>query len=121
MPFYEGEIASEIVRFSQTYNGLLTEEDLASHHSHWEEPIHTTYRREYKIFEMPPNSSGHVLLQELNILESFDLQKTGYNTAKTIHLMVEAKKLAFGDREKYIADPNWIEIPLKGLLSKPAL
>lgn len=116
--FYEGEIASEIVRFSQTYNGLLTEEDLASHHSHWEEPIHTTYRGEYKIFEMPPNSSGHVLLQELNILENFDLQKTGYNTAKTIHLMVEAKKLAFADREKYIADPNWIEIPLKGLLSK---
>ena len=67
---------------------------------------------------MPPNSSGHILLQELNVVELFDLQALGCNTAESIHVMVEAKKLAFADREKYMADPNWIDVPIEGLLSK---
>ena len=67
---------------------------------------------------MPPNSSGHILLQELNIVELFDLQSMGCNSAESIHLMVEAKKLAFADREKYMADPEWVDIPLEGMLSK---
>ncbi len=115
--FYEGEIARAIADFSKAYDGLLTAEDLAGHHSRWEDPIHTAYH-DYEVYEMPPNSSGHILLQELNIVERFDLQSTGCNTAESIHLMVEAKKLAFADREKYMADPDWVDIPLKGLLSK---
>ena len=67
---------------------------------------------------MPPNSSGHILLQELNIVELFDLQTLGCNTAESVHLMVEAKKLAFADREKYMADSNWVDIPIEGMLSK---
>ena len=115
--FYEGEIAKTIDEFSRAYNGLLTAEDLANYHAHWADPIHVSYRG-YEVYEMPPNSSGHILLQELNIVELFDLQTLGCNTAESVHLMVEAKKLAFADREKYMADPNWVDIPIEGMLSK---
>ena len=114
---YEGEIARAIVEFSRDRDGLLTEEDLAGFHAHWAEPIHVNYRG-YEVYEMPPNSSGHILLQELNIVELFDLQRLGCNSAQSIHLMVEAKKLAFADRENYMADPEWVDIPLEGMLSK---
>lgn len=114
---YEGEIAKAIAKFSQAYDGLLTAEDLANYHAHWANPIHVNYRG-YEVYEMPPNSSGHILLQELNIVELFDLQTLGCNTAESVHLMVEAKKLAFADREKYMADPDWVDIPLQGMLSK---
>ena len=114
---YEGEIAKAIVEFSQSRGGLLTEKDLADYHAHWAEPIHINYRG-YEVYEMPPNSSGHILLQELNIVELFDLVSMGSNTAESVHLMVEAKKLAFADREKYVADPNWVDIPIEGMLSK---
>ena len=115
--FYEGEIARAIVEFSRARAGLLTEEDLGNYHAHWAEPIHVSYRG-YEVYEMPPNSSGHILLQELNIVELFDLHSMGCNTAESIHLMVEAKKLAFADREKYMADPEWVDVPLAGMLSK---
>ena len=115
--FYEGEIAKAIAAFSKAYGGLLTEADLADCHARWVEPIHTNYRG-YEVYEMPPNSSGHVLLQELNLVELFDLPAMGCNTAESIHVMVEAKKLAFADREKYMADPDWVEAPLAQLLSK---
>ena len=114
--FYEGEIARAIAEFSGMHDGLLAEKDLADHHAHWADPIHTTYRG-HDVYEMPPNSSGHILLQELNIVELFDIQSTGCNTAESLHLMVEAKKLCFADREKYVADPNWVDIPIAGLLS----
>ncbi len=115
--FYEGEIARAVAEFSRDHDGLLTQEDLASFHAHWAEPIHVNYRG-YEVYEMPPNSSGHILLQELNLVELFDLQSMGCNSAESIHLMVEAKKLAFADREKYMADPEWTDIPLEGMLSK---
>ena len=115
--FYEGEIAKAILAFSEAYDGLLTEKDLADHQARWVDPIQTNYRG-YPVYEMPPNSSGHVLLQELNIVECFDLSSTGCNTAESIHLLVEAKKLSFADREKYVADPDRVEIPLESLLSK---
>ena len=114
---YEGDIAEAIVAFSRSRGGLLTVEDLANHHARWADPIHTTYRG-HVVYEMPPNSSGHILLQELNIVERFGLQSLGCNTAESIHLMVEAKKLAFSDREAFVADPDWLDIPLSGLLSK---
>ncbi len=115
--FYKGEIAKAIDKFSHAYDGLLTAEDLANYNAHWDEPIHVNYRG-YEVYEMPPNSSGHILLQELNIVELFDLQNLGCNTAESVHLMVEAKKLAFADREKYMADPNWVDVPIAGMLSK---
>ena len=96
---------------------ILSADDLADFHAHWAEPIRTNYRG-YDVYEMPPNSSGHILLQELNMVELFDLPALGCNTAESVHLMVEAKKLAFADRERYVADPDWVDVPLDGLLSK---
>jgi gamma-glutamyltranspeptidase/glutathione hydrolase len=115
--YYEGEIARAMVAFCRSRGGLLTEDDLKNHHSKIVEPISVVYHG-HTVYEMPPNSSGHILLQELNMIENFDLQAMGCNTAESVHLMVEAKKLAFADREKYMADPDWIDVPIEGLLSK---
>jgi gamma-glutamyltranspeptidase / glutathione hydrolase len=116
-PFYRGDIAREIVRFSRELGGFLEEDDLAAFRARWQEPIRTSYRGR-EVYEFPPNSSGHVLLQELNLVERFDLAALGWNTAASVHLMVEAKKLAFADRERYMADPDFVKVPIEGLLSK---
>ena len=115
--FYEGETARAIVKFSEAQGGLLSLRDFADCRSRWDAPIATTYHG-HTVYEAPPNSSGHVLLQELNLVEQFDLLGMGCNTAESIHLMVEAKKLAFADREAYMADPDWTDIPVGGMLSK---
>ena len=115
--FYGGELAEEMLRFSREQGGLLSEKDLADYRCTWQEPISTTYHG-YRVYEAPPNSSGHVLLQELNIVETFGLKEMGCNTAESIHVMVEAKRLAFADREAYMADPDYVEVPIEGLLSK---
>jgi gamma-glutamyltranspeptidase / glutathione hydrolase len=115
--FYRGEIAHALLRFSEEQGGLLTRADLAECRSRWEEPISTSYRG-YTVYEAPPNSSGHVLLQELNLVEHFDLKSLGCNSAQSIHGMVEAKKLAFMDREAFLADPDFVDVPTEGLISK---
>ena len=115
--FYEGPVAEAMVKFSQEQGGLLSVKDFADCRSRWEAPISTTYRG-YSVYEAPPNSSGHVLLQELNLVEQFDLRGLGCNTPESIHLMVEAKKLAFADREAYMADPDFVDVPTGGLISK---
>jgi gamma-glutamyltranspeptidase / glutathione hydrolase len=115
--FYRGEIARALVEFSEERGGLLAERDLAQCRSRWEEPIGTNYRS-HTVYEAPPNSSGHVLLQELNLVEHFDLKALGCNTAESIHTMLEAKKLAFIDREAFLADPDFVDVPTEGLISK---
>ena len=115
--FYEGSVAQEIAAFSSEYGGLITAADLAAFQARWEEPIHVDYHG-YRVFEMPPNSSGHVLLQELNLVEQFDLEGMGCLSPESIHVMVEAKRLAFADREEFMADPDWVDVPLAGLLDK---
>ncbi|HEX5415185.1 MAG TPA: gamma-glutamyltransferase [Chloroflexota bacterium] len=115
--FYNGFIAHAIAATSAAYNGLLTADDLAAYAPAWQEPISVDYRG-YTVYEAPPNSSGHVLLQMLNLAEGLDLADLEPNSAEAVHLMVEAKKLAFADREAYLADPNYVEIPLEGLLAK---
>ena len=115
--FYQGEIAEAMVKFSQEQGGLLSLKDLADCRSRWQDAISTAYRG-HTVYEAPPNSSGHILLQELNMVEQFDLKSLGCNTAESIHLMVEAKKLAFIDREAYMADPDFIDVPTSGLVSK---
>jgi gamma-glutamyltranspeptidase len=116
-PFYRGDLARAMARFSREMDGFLDEADLAAFHARWQEPIRTTYHG-CEVLEFPPNSSGHVLLQELNLVERFDLLSLGWNSAAAVHLMVEAKKLAFADREKYLADPDFVSVPIEGLLSK---
>ena len=115
--FYEGEIARAIVRFSEEQGGLITMKDLADFHVRWQDSIFMDYRG-HEVHEAPPNSSGHILLQELNLVEGFDLKSMGCNTPESVHVMVEAKKLAFADREAYLADPEWVDVPIPGLLSK---
>lgn len=115
--FYRGEIAEAIDRFSAENGGLITKQDLARYQSEFYEPISTTYRG-FEVFEQPPVSQGLILLQELNIVEGFDLARLGHNSAESIHLMVEAKKLAFEDRLNYISDPDFVDVPLQRLLSK---
>ena len=115
--FYEGEIAEAIVRFIEEQGGLISMQDLADQRVRWSDAISTTYRG-HTVYEAPPNSSGHVLLQELSLAERFDLLAMGCNSAESIHVMVEAKRLAFADREAYMADPEWVEVPVPGLLSK---
>ena len=115
--FYQGEIAESMVKFIHEQGGLVSMKDLADCHSRWEAPISTTYRG-HTVYEAPPNSSGHVLLQELNMVEQFDLKSLGCSTAESIHMMVEAKKLAFIDREAYMADPDHVDVPTQGLISK---
>lgn len=115
--FYEGPIADAIVAFSGQAGGILTKEDFANYRMEWQEPISTTYRGR-SVYEAPPNSSGHVLLQELNLIEHFNMAGLGLNSADAIHVMVEAKKLAFADREAFLGDPDFVNVPIEGLLSK---
>ena len=115
--FYNGEVGHAIVKFFEEQGGLLSMKDLADHHVRWQEPISTSYRN-HRINEAPPNSSGHVLLQVLNLAEQFAMDSFGANSVEAIHMMVEAKRIAFADREAYMADPEWVDVPIPGLLSK---
>ena len=114
---YKGELAQKIVKFAQAQGGLHTMQDFAAHSSTWVEPISTTYRG-HTVYELPPNNQGLAALQMLNILEGYDVKSLGHNSAEYLHLLVEAKKLAFVDRAKHIADPAFYKAPLTQLLSK---
>ena len=114
--FYRGAIGEAIVRFSEEQGGLLTMADLNDCSARWQEPISTDYG-DYTVYEAPPNSSGHILLQELNVIRQYDMAGMGFGSPESIHLMVEAKKMAFADREAYVADPDYIDVPLAGMLS----
>jgi gamma-glutamyltranspeptidase / glutathione hydrolase len=115
--FYRGDVAEKIDAFMQSNGGWLRKNDFEKHTSTWVEPVSVTYRG-YDIFELPPNGQGIAALQMLNILEGFDLRGMGFQSADAFHVMVEAKKLAFEDRAKFYADPEFSKVPLKGLLSK---
>ncbi|MFD1218216.1 MULTISPECIES: gamma-glutamyltransferase [Microbulbifer] len=115
--FYKGEIAREIDRYMKENGGFLSYEDLASHQSDWIEPVSTNYRG-YDVWELPPNGQGIAALQILNILEGYDLASLGRTSPEYVHLFAEAKKLAFEDRAKYYADPDFNQIPVEELISK---
>ena len=115
--FYRGEIADRIHDFLEAEGGFVTREDLAAHDSEWVEPISATFRG-VEVFQVPPNSQGFVALEMLNLLEGFDLAALGHNSAAYLHRLIEAKKLAFADRDAYLADPEHMRAPLETLLSK---
>ncbi len=116
--FYQGEIAELIVKEMQAHSGLISKTDLAHYQAVIRKPIHGTYRG-YDIYSMSPPSSGGVhIVQMLNMLENDDIAKLGHNSAATIHLMTEAMKRAYADRSKYLGDPDFVTIPIKGLISK---
>jgi gamma-glutamyltranspeptidase/glutathione hydrolase len=114
--FYRGDIARHIVDFVRQHGGLLEAEDFAAYTTKVEEPVSTTYRG-YEVFKCGPWSQGPVFLQQLRLLEGYDLRALGHNTAAYIHLVTEASKLAFADREAYYGDPDFVDVPLEALLS----
>eukprot|EP00038_Savillea_parva_P018238 m.22751 g.22751 ORF g.22751 m.22751 type:complete len:682 (+) comp4022_c0_seq1:119-2164(+) len=116
--FYEGEVAQALVAFSKVSGLRLTADDLANHHGVFVDPVNTTYRDRYRLFELPPNPQGIAAIQQLNILEGFNLTNMGHNTADYLHVHIEAKKLAFADRARYYADPDFVHVPVQGLISK---
>ncbi len=115
--FYKGIVAKTISKFLKDQGGFLDEDDLLNHKSEWVNPVSTNYRG-YDVWELPPNGQGIAALQILNILEGFDIQRMGFGSAEHIHHFVEAKKIAYADRAKYYADPDFNKIPTKYLISK---
>lgn len=115
--YYRGDIAKTIAAFIQEQGGFLTERDFAEHTSEWVDPISTNYRG-YDIWELPPNGQGLSVLQMLNILEGYDLRAMGFGSSAYMHTFIEAKKLAFEDRARLYADPDFFKTPIAELNSK---
>jgi gamma-glutamyltranspeptidase / glutathione hydrolase len=115
--FYKGEIAITIGDYIKAQGGFLSAGDMAAHRGEWVEPVSTNYRG-YDVWELPPNGQGIAALQMLNILEGFDLKSLGFGSVEYLHLLTEAKKLAFADRARWFADPATEKLPIRGLLSK---
>ncbi|HEU4624577.1 MAG TPA: gamma-glutamyltransferase [Steroidobacteraceae bacterium] len=115
--FYQGEIADTIERYFKRIGGWMTKADLAAHHSEWTQPIVTDYRG-VQVYGLAPNTQGLATLQILNIMETFDARAMGFQSAAWIHHCVEAKRLAFEDRARYYADPDFVRTPIEWLNSK---
>lgn len=116
--FYQGEIATKIAKEMQSHGGTMTLEDLKAYKVVERQPIIGDYRG-YKVVTMPPPSSGGVhLIEILNMLEHYPIKEDGVNSAKNIHHMAESMKLAYADRSEYLGDPDFVKIPVTGLISK---
>jgi gamma-glutamyltranspeptidase/glutathione hydrolase len=115
--YYRGESAKSIVALSGRLGGTMTPEDLADYSSEWVEPISTTYHG-WTVYEIPPNGQGIAALEMLNIMEQFSLGQFGHNSTDALHAMIEAKKLAYADMYRYVADPKFSQVPVQGMLSK---
>ena len=115
--FYRGEIASRIVDYCRAHGGFLSMDDFASHQSEWVEPIATSYRG-HTLYELPPNAQGMTALLLANILEGIDLRAMRHDAALYYHTVIEATKIAFADRNRYIADPAFAKVPVGELLAK---
>ncbi|MGC1108007.1 MAG: gamma-glutamyltransferase [Candidatus Acidiferrales bacterium] len=114
--FYKGAIGQKIVEFSKREGGAMTAEDLADYSSEWVEPLSTEYHG-WTVYELPPNGQGIAALEMLNLMQQFPLAQYGHNSADALHVMIEAKKLAYADLRRYIGDPKFSKIPVAGLLS----
>ncbi len=115
--FYKGDVAEKMVRFAQEQGGLITMEDFADFSVKVEKPETGTYKG-YTLFTCGPWCQGPSLIEVLNLIEGYDLKSMGHNSAEYIHVFTEAVKLAFSDRDAYFGDPEFVEVPMAGLLSK---
>ncbi|MGO9201144.1 MAG: gamma-glutamyltransferase [Limisphaerales bacterium] len=115
--FYQGAIGKRILACSRAHGGTMTADDLAGFSSRWVEPISTLYHG-WTVWELPPNGQGIAALIMLNLMESFPLAQFGPGSANSLHVMVEAKKLAYADLLRYVCDPKFNRVPVAGLLSK---
>jgi gamma-glutamyltranspeptidase/glutathione hydrolase len=116
--FYTGDIARQIVEFSKSNGGYFELRDFADHRSNWVDPVSTNYRG-FDVWQLPPNGQGIAVLQMLNVLEQAPVGEWGPNDPRYWHLFVEAKKLAYADRARYYADPDFAPAPVAELISKP--
>ena len=116
--FYKGPLADAIVQYSSSVGGLFSQSDFTEHTSNFVDPVSANYRG-YDVWELPPNGQGIAALQMLNLLEAYDLKTLGPQSAEALHLMIEAKKVAYEDRAKYYADPAFAPLPVATLISKP--
>ncbi len=114
--YYKGPIAHTIDAYFKRIGGDLRYEDFAAHHGEWVTPLTVNYRG-YDVYELPPNGQGAAALQMLQILKGYDLKKMGAGSADTLTAMLEAKRLAYEDLAKWYADPAFVHVPMKGLLS----
>lgn len=115
--FYRGEVAMRIAKSFQENGGVLTAQDLASYQAKWVNPISTTYRG-YTIYTQPPSSSAVAVLEQLNMLEAYDLKALGHNSPEYLHLLAEVMRLAIADRNRYVGDPEFVKVPVDKLVSK---
>ena len=116
--FYEGDVADKIVLDMEIREGLISQQDLKDYRPVWREPLKGNFN-EYEIITMAPPSSGGVhIIQMLNILENFNLEELGHNSAAYASLLSEVMKFAYADRSKYLADPDFFEVPTSKLVSK---
>ena len=115
--YYSGPIADAILQISEEQGGTFTAADLAEFEPEWVSPISTTYRG-WTVSEIPPNSTGIAALLMLNIMEQYPLGEWGFHSPEALHVMIEAKKLAFADLIRYIGDPRFSDVPVQQLLSK---
>ncbi len=115
--FYEGEVGAELARFSAEHGGFFGKEDLAAQASTWGEPLRGTYRG-VTIYETPAPTQGFTVLEMLNLLEPFEMAKKAFLGPDHVHLLVQAKQVAYNDRDQWLADPRFAEIPMDMLLSR---
>ncbi len=115
--FYRGEVAARILKCSTDQGGALAPADFADYKAEWVTPLTTNYRG-WDVYEIPPNSQGIAALVMLNILEGFSLAESGRGTADALHLMIEAKKLAYADMQRHVGDPRFSKVPVEAMLSK---
>ena len=116
--FYEGETATKLINAVKDAGGIMTLDDLKNYKVVEREPVRGEYRG-YQVVSMPPPSSGGVhIIEMLNVLQQFPIDKLGHNTAQTIHLMAETMKYAYSDRSEYLGDPDFYKVPVKALTSK---
>ena len=115
--FYNGPMTETMVKFLDAHGGVHTLEDFRDFQPEWVEPVSTTYRG-WTVYELPPNGQGIAALSMLNIMEHFPMAQYGHNSVDALHVMIEAKKLAYADMYKYVGDPRFTLIPVKELLSK---
>ena len=115
--FYDGEVARELVRYSDANDGFFTPDDLLAQVARWGEPIKGTYR-DVTIYETPAPTQGFAVLEMLNLLEPLDLHRKPFLGPDHVHLMVQAKQLAYHDRDRHLADPRFADVPMDRLISK---
>ena len=115
--FYNGSMTETMVKFLNAHGGVHTLEDFRDFQPEWVEPVSTTYRG-WTVYELPPNGQGIAALSMLNIMEHFSIAQYGHNSGDALHVMIEAKKLAYSDMYKYVGDPRFTIVPVKQLISK---